>query len=58
MGLPIPMCQDQTMQLEGLIFLGTTGGSYWVAGVLTVLASSIVVSVMLLTSRADDEELF
>lgn len=54
MGLRTPMCQDRTMQVEAYTTLGANGSPYLFAGVLTVIASLIVVVVMLITSRTDN----
>lgn len=54
--LPDPVCQDQTMQLGVVLFLGVDAAAYWFAGILTVAASLVVVVVMLATSRAEDDE--
>lgn len=54
--LPHPVCQDQTMQLGVVFFLGFDAAAYWFAGILTVAASLVVVVVMLATSRAEDDE--
>ena len=56
MGLQIWMCQDHTMNLEGLVVLAADHSSYWLAGVLTVIASLVVVAVMLISSHNDNGE--
>ena len=48
------MCQDRVMQLEAFVILASDHAGYWFAGVLTVVASLIVVIVMLASAGTDN----
>ena len=48
------MCQDRVMHLQALAILAIDHAGYWFAGVLTVVASLIVVIVMLATAKTDN----
>lgn len=50
------MCHDHPMSLEVPALVAVDAGAYWLAGLLTVAASAIVVIVMLATSRIDEDE--